>query len=101
MQWLKRALRNWVNNDSININKASMSEDGPRRKEYDEISTNETIRFNLTPAVGGRILRVIRESNQKNISTLGSQDSLQIYVIPSGEDVGSRVSKIINMELMK
>jgi hypothetical protein len=101
MLWLKRALRNWVNNDSININKASMSEDSPRRKEYDEISTNETIRFNLTPAVGGRILRVIRESNQKNISTLGSQDSLQIYVIPSGEDVGSRVSKIINMELMK
>lgn len=102
MNWLKQKIRNWANQDMISS--AKMAEEGPRRKDFDEISSNETIRFHLTPAVGGRILRVVREGgNQKGMNTLhsGSFDSIQIYVIPSGEDVGERVAKIINMELMK
>lgn len=59
--------------------------------DYEE---HETVRFTLTPAVGGRILQVVRRNKQ------GDRDT-QTYVIPSGEDVGERVSRILNLELMK
>lgn len=55
----------------------------------------ERITFELTSAVGGRILNV-RRYQQK----LDRHDS-QTYVIPSGEDVGQRVAKILNLELLK
>jgi hypothetical protein len=55
----------------------------------------DRITFELTSAVGGRILNVRRYDDRKD-----RHDS-QTYVIPSGEDVGSRVAKIINLELIK
>jgi len=55
----------------------------------------DRISFELTSAVGGRILNVRRYDNRKD------QHDTQTYVIPSGEDVGSRVAKIINLELIK
>jgi len=55
----------------------------------------DRITFELTSAVGGRILNVRRYDNRKD------QHDATTYVIPSGEDVGSRVSKIINLELIK
>lgn len=53
------------------------------------------ISFELTSAVGGRILNVRHYDERKD-----RHDS-QTYVIPSGEDVGERVAKIINLELFK
>jgi hypothetical protein len=55
----------------------------------------DRITFELTSAVGGRILNVRRYDLRKD------QHDTTTYVIPSGEDVGSRVSKIINLELIK
>jgi hypothetical protein len=55
----------------------------------------DRISFELTSAVGGRILNVRRYDPRKD-----SHDS-QTYVIPSGEDVGARVAKILNLELIK
>jgi len=54
-----------------------------------------TIRFELSSAVGGRILNVRRYDDRKD------SHEAQTYVIPSGEDVGARVAKIINLELIK
>ena len=59
--------------------------------DYEEY---ETVRFTLTPAIGGRILIVTRRDRHKD-------REVQTYVIPSGEDVGERVSKILNLELLK
>ncbi len=53
------------------------------------------ITFELSSAVGGRILNVRHYDERKD-----KHDS-QTYVIPSGEDVGERVAKIINLELFK
>jgi hypothetical protein len=53
------------------------------------------ITFELSTAVGGRILNVRHYDERKD-----RHDS-QTYVIPSGEDVGERVAKIINLELFK
>lgn len=55
----------------------------------------DRISFELSTAVGGRILNVRRYDERKD-----RHDS-QTYVIPQGVDVGERVAKIINMELIK
>lgn len=55
----------------------------------------ERISFELTSAVGGRILNVRRYDDRKD------RHDNQTYVIPSGEDVGARVAKILNLELLK
>lgn len=55
----------------------------------------DRITFELTSAVGGRILNVRRYDERKD------RHDTQTYVIPSGEDVGARVAKILNLELLK
>lgn len=55
----------------------------------------DRISFELTTAVGGRILNVRRYDQRTD-----RHDS-QTYVIASGEDVGARVAKILNLELIK
>ena len=67
----------------------------------EDMTSNDTIRFTLTPAVGGRILRVTRDADHQKMTLGPSNNQMQLYVIPSGEDVGARITKIINMELMK
>lgn len=53
------------------------------------------ITFELSTAVGGRILNVRHYDERKD------RHESQTYVIPSGEDVGERVAKIVNLELFK
>lgn len=55
----------------------------------------DRITFELTSAVGGRILNVRRYDDRKD------RHNATTYVIPTGEDIGSRVAKIINLELIK
>jgi len=55
----------------------------------------DRISFELTSAVGGKILNVRRYDQRKDYH------DTQTYVIPSGEDVGARVAKIVNLELIK
>lgn len=50
------------------------------------------ISFELSTAVGGKILNVRRYDDRKDTH------NTQTYVIPNGEDVGERVAKIINLE---
>ena len=55
----------------------------------------DRITFEITSAVGGRILNVRRYDDRND------RHNSQTYVIPSGEDVGARVAKILNLELIK
>lgn len=55
----------------------------------------DRISFELTTAVGGRILNVRRYDPRKDYNDTTT------YVIPTGEDVGARVAKILNLELLK
>lgn len=55
----------------------------------------DRISFELSSAVGGRILNVRRYDNKMD------RHNSTTYVIASGEDVGERVSKILNLELLK
>jgi len=53
------------------------------------------ISFELSTAIGGRILNVRRYDQQKD------RHDNQTYVIPNGEDIGERVAKIVNLEMFK
>jgi hypothetical protein len=68
---------------------------GTAMVERGPVEGQDRISFELTSAVGGRILNVRRYDERKD------QHATQTYVIPSGEDVGARVAKIINLELLK
>lgn len=75
-------------NKVMAIGQAAMIERGPTEGQ-------DRITFELTSAVGGRILNVRRYDDRKD------RHDTQTYVIPSGEDVGARVAKILNLELIK
>lgn len=55
----------------------------------------DRVSFELSTAVGGRILNVRRYNDRTDTN------NSQTYVIPNGEDVGARVAKILNLELIK
>lgn len=55
----------------------------------------DRISFELTSAVGGRILNVRR------YDTRTDRHDTTTYVIPTGDDVGTKVAKILNLELLK
>lgn len=74
---------------AIRMNTLSAGIERGRAEGEDRIS------FELTSAVGGKILNVRRYDQRKDYN------DTQTYVIPSGEDVGARVAKIVNLELIK
>lgn len=55
----------------------------------------DRITFELSSAVGGRILNVRRYDHRTD------RHDQTTYVIPTGEDIGARVAKILNLELIK
>jgi hypothetical protein len=75
-------------NTKMAIGSAQMVERGSPEGE-------DRINFELSSAVGGRILNVRRYDNKQD------RHSQTTYVIATGEDVGSRVAKILNLELLK
>ena len=53
------------------------------------------IRFEISSAVGGKIVTVRRNDPRKD------HYDQTTYVIPTGEDLGERIAKIVNMEQYK
>lgn len=68
---------------------------GAQTIEKSRAEGEDRISFELTSAVGGRILNVRRYDQRRDYHDATT------YVIPSGEDVGARVAKIINLEIIK
>jgi hypothetical protein len=100
-QWLYKKTRDMWDNKHLYENQIkernyiNMSTMGAVQIDRGCAEGEDRITFELTSAIGGRILNVRRYDNRKD------QHDATTYVIPSGEDVGSRVSKIINLELIK
>ena len=99
-RWLYRKVRDmWDNSHKYGEEKYSTKglnmASGQLAVERGNPEGQDRITFELTSAVGGRILNVRRYDERKD------RHDTQTYVIPSGEDVGSRVAKILNLELLK
>lgn len=59
------------------------------------IEGENRITFELTTAVGGKILNVRRYDPRTD------RNESQTYVIPNGEDLSERMVKILNLEMFK
>lgn len=79
--------------ESRNIKMATLGAQAMIERSSPEGS--DRISFELSSAVGGRILNVRRYDDKTD------RHNSTTYVIASGEDVGARVAKILNLELIK
>lgn len=103
MNWLKLKFRNWINSaQDIYASDRDYKESramkmgiGTAMVERGSPEGQDRISFELSSAVGGRILNVRRYDQRKD------QHENQTYVIPNGEDIGERVAKIINLEMFR
>lgn len=106
MNFFKRMIVKWVREDwekasqpmqdEYANNKISrMGTIGVAQIERGRAEGENRITFELSTAVGGKILNVRHYDDRKD------RHDQQTYVIPNGEDVGERVAKIINLELFK
>jgi hypothetical protein len=100
--WLYAKVRDmWDNRDKYEVEreykqaKAARMNIGTAMVERSPSEGQDRISFELSTAVGGRILNVRRYDDRKD------RHENQTYVIPNGEDVGARVAKILNLELIK
>lgn len=82
-------------NESRKIKMSSGMLVGAQSVEKGAPEGESTIRFELSSAVGGKILTVRRYDDRTD------RHNQQTYVIPTGEDLGERVAKIINLEQYK
>ncbi len=98
-RWLYKKVRDmWDNKQNYEEDRSYKMATGmaiPKSLIAGSPEGEDRITFELTSAVGGRILNVRRYDlrNDRNDTTT--------YVIPTGEDVGARVAKILNLELLK
>lgn len=89
MNWLKRKLRNWLNEEDIRLAQASVVE-----RDRDRPSQNG-MNFCLYKAVGGHIL----ESRIYNRRTDSNEGTL--YMIHEDDDFARQVAHAIMLEQMK
>lgn len=99
-KWLYTKVRDmWENKykySSYEEEKAiKMATVGVAQLERSRPEGEERISFELSTAIGGRILNVRRYDDRKD------RHDCQTYVIPNGEDLGQRVAKILNLEQYK
>ena len=98
MNWLKRRLRNWVNNvneaeqvmtmSSKHHRGLSVSSDG-------ETLSSEPLRLSIYRANGGTVVETRVYDRQKDRS------SNQLHIVSHDDDLGRSLAKIITMESLR
>lgn len=83
MEWSKRA---WDESRSVDV---------VSRSDIHEVESIPQLNFKIYGALGGHIME-FRRYNQKN-----DHWDNQLYVISTDDDIGERVARIVNMEILK
>jgi hypothetical protein len=102
-KWLYTKVRDmWDNrhkyeqlNDSSWLQENTKMAIGQAMVERGRAEGEGRISFELSTAVGGKILNVRHYDERRD------RHESQTYVIPNGEDIGERVAKIVNLEMFK
>ena len=92
MKWLKRKLRNWINDYDGEV---SMKLNASRDVEAQMCEAEPILNFRVFSAVGGQVVefrRYDRKTDRSDTST---------YIIHKEDDFGEKISKIANLELLK
>lgn len=95
MNWLKRKIRQWLDNDETiqletNIKLASNSISAGR-----DVGSDPTLQFKIYNAIGGKVVEFSRYDRQKD------RHFHDIYIIGKDEDFGSKIAKIAMLETLK
>jgi len=91
MNWLKRRLRRWLDNDiDTSIKLASNSISAGR-----DVGSDPTLQFKIYSAIGGKVVEFSRYDRQKD------RNEHDLYIIRNDEDFGERIAKIAMFEGMK
>ena len=88
MNWLKRKLRRWIQEEDCY---ATVSPLPIGRNEIDM----EGLAFSVMPARGGTVVQ-IRDYDRKT-----DRNNNVTHVIPDGEDIAERLGQIVSMELLR
>jgi hypothetical protein len=88
-KWLKRKIRRWLNDDSIEIACEPPIVRGNSGVDIDGIS------FNVMSASGGVIVQT-RQYNSKI-----DRHTYSTHIIPDGEPVAERIGHIVSLEILK
>jgi hypothetical protein len=92
MKWLKRKLRNWINDYD---NEVSMKLTASREVEAQVCDAQPILNFRVFSAVGGQVVefrRYDRKTDRNDTTT---------YIIHKEDDFGEKISKIANLELLR
>jgi hypothetical protein len=89
----KKCKQAWENKNQFE--ESSIKMNSALQVERSRSEGTDRITFELSSAVGGKILNVRHYDDRKD------RHEHQTYVIPTGEDIGERVAKIVNLEMFK
>jgi len=98
MNWLKRRLRNWINNDlneSNQIMNMSSKHRGLAISTDGETLSTEPMRLSIYRANGGTIVETRVYDRQKDRS------QNQLHIVSHDDDLGRSLAKIITMESLR
>lgn len=95
MNWLKRKIRQWLDNDETiqletNIKLASNSISAGR-----DVGSDPTLQFKIYNAIGGKVVEFSRYDRQRD------RHFHEIYIIGKEEDFGAKIAKIAMLETLK
>jgi len=92
MKWLKRKLRNWINEDyPVEITESSYGTISLNTKTF----SSEGFRIQVYRANGGIVLETSVYDRHKDCNHNG------LYVVTEDEQLGETIAKIITMESLK
>jgi hypothetical protein len=91
MKWLKRKLRNWINdyNSEVGRDKAVSIRD------TDHVEADPIISFRIYSAQNGKILEFSKYDRGKD------RNERSVYIIAKDEDVAEKVGKCLSLELLR
>jgi len=92
MKWLKRKLRNWINDYDGEV---SMKLTASRDVEAQICEAEPVLNFRVFSAVGGQVVefrRYDRKTDRSDTST---------YIVTKDQDFGEKISKIASLEMLK
>lgn len=107
MKWLKKKFKQWSieawNSAQVEHNSVEpMSTLSSGSYHYNSTKTIESssLNFALYPAIGGHVLEMtINEYNPNQLQV--NYPRKVLHIIPSGEDLGNSLGKIITLEMLK
>lgn len=92
MYWLKRKLRNWINNDDdygLSASKIVSCD------ELASVDWDQPLRFTLTRAQGGYIINTRRYDKVKD------RNEGSVYILTDEQNLSEEVGKIISLEMLR